>query len=831
MAGYHGPVANPIRDASRGGLPDCLAAGVAKGLQPLAEQVRQAMRDQGVTYNVANGGMAAERPWLLDPLPVVFSATEFAALAAGLAQRARILQAILDDLYGKQRLLREAYIPARLVLGNPAFLRPCHGLAPARPLVLYGSELVRTPTGGFCVLRDRTQAPTGAGYALQNRLVIARVLEESFGQANVHRLAGFFRTLRDALADLSPVARDNPHIAVLSAGALSPTYFEQAFLAQYLGYPLVEGGDLAIRDQRVFLKTLGGLSPVNVVLRQPDDDFCDPLELRSESQLGVPGLVESVRANQVAVANPLGAGLVQSPLFLPFLPRIARDYFGEALALESAPSYWCGDPVSMAHVEANLDRMVLRSAWANAGASLVAGRNVQGQARQQLLGQLRAHPEQFVAQEWVPSATVATVADADVVPRPFLLKCYAVRADGDYQVMPGGLAFAAATDTDTVLAASTGALAKDVWVRSETPVEHFSLLPPPTLTVQLSRGGSDLPSRSADNLFWLGRYAERVEAVARLGRQLLARIADEAGTAHASRPAPPVLFDILAKATEHPAFDPSQQQPGAWIPQALCCSSEGSLPCSLRALVRSAMAVRDRLSGDTFRVLGGLGEAADRAEGLAETQSPGALAGFLDGVIKELSALSGLAMESMTRGHGWRFLDMGRRLERALQLLSLLHAAFASGAEREGALLETLLAIADSSITYRRRYMAGLHPAAVVDLLLADDSNPRAVVFQLLALNDHLRQIPHETQQGRLHPEQRLALGALTRVQLLDIYPACQGGERASDGPPLLGFLKETQRDLLLLSEQLCTGYLSHAVVARPLAQERQGNLSRRMPS
>jgi uncharacterized circularly permuted ATP-grasp superfamily protein/uncharacterized alpha-E superfamily protein len=801
-------------------LHAALSALASEPLRQHADQVRQLVRDHGISYQPPTDSVAVERPWRLDPLPAVIDPAEFTALGRGLAQRAVLLDRVLADLYGPQELLRQGVLPARLILANPAFLRPCHGQALPTRLLVYAADLVRTSTGGFCVLRDRTQAPTGLGYALADRLVLAQVLAEPFRQGNVLRLAPFFRTLREGLAGLTPAPREQPRIVLQSAGAASPTHFEQAFLAQYLGYPLVEGADLTVRDRRVFLKTLGGLHPVDVILRQPEDDFCDPLELRADSQLGVPGLVEAVRAGQVAVANALGAGLVQSPALLPFLPAIARHFLGEDLSLASAPAYWCGEPAALAHVLAHLDSMVLRPVWPGAGPTLSLGWQLDAAERQALGAALQNSPVDYVAQERVTLGSSPVFDGARVESRPTVLRCYATRGQESYEVMPGGLALAPASPDDDDIAVSRGALAKDVWVRGEAPAGHFSLLPPATRALELSRGGADLPSRSADNLYWLGRYAERAESTARLARYLLGRLAEEGDLLLQRTPALPTLFAVLATAAEARPPAARAEELLGWLAHTLCSPTPpGSLYNNLRAALRTAAAIRDRLSADTLRVLGLLGDEADRAERLARVRSLGDLSAFLDRVVTSLSALSGLVMESMTRGHGWRFLDMGRRLERALQLSSLLRAAFAHGADCESTLLEALLAAADSSITYRRRYLAGLHPAAVVDLVLVDDGNPRAVIFQLGALCEHLRALPRDDERARLRPEERLALAALTRLQLLDVAAACTSAAPHVP-PPLYDTLGEIEAGLAALSDELSGGRLNHALMPRALAPE-----------
>src|SRR5664279_5254887 len=821
---------------------DLLQTLRASDLRQRGDQVRQLVRDHGVTYNAPGDGQVGERAWRLDALPVLIGSAEFTTLCKGIGERAHLLDRVLADLYGPQHLLRQGHLPARLVLANPTFLRPCHGLPAGNRLILYAADVVRTQTGSWCILRDRTQAPTGVGYALENRLVVSQVFAAPFRQYNTMRLASFFRTLRDTLTALAPKVREQPRIVLQSSGAFSPTYFEQAFLAQYLGYPLVEGGDLTVRERRVFLKTLGGLSPVDVVFRQTEDDYCDPLELRPDSQLGVPGLVEAIRAGHMTVSSGLGSGLAQSPALLPYLSAIARDFFGETLSLDDAPSFWCGDSRSLAHVLATIETMVFRPVWPGAGPPLPLGDSLSPDGREAFVAKLRSQPELFVAQERVNVDCEPVLADERLAPSRWVLRSYAVRSADDYEVMPGGLALAAETSAEANVAIVRGALAKDVWVGSDEPVRHFSLLPPASHSVELSRGGADLPSRSADNLFWLGRYAERAESTARLARYLIGRLADEGDVPTSSLP---TLLAVLAETTELPfhsdwhaqaltgktsegfqAFLPAGSTGPSptslsrldWLAHALCAAdAPGTLRNTLRAAFRSAGAVRDRLSADTFRVLGTLGDEADRTEQLLRSPTTNDLGVFLDRIVTGLSALSGLAMESMTRGHGWRFLDMGRRLERAMQLLSLLRAAFAAGAESESTLLDALLVVADSSITYRRRYLAGLHPAAVVDLLLVDAGNPRAVIFQIAALRDHLVCLPHEEAQARLRPEERLALACLTRLQLLDVIPAC-APPGAGKPPAISGVLGDIADSLSALSDELCGTYLSHAIMPRALA-------------
>jgi uncharacterized circularly permuted ATP-grasp superfamily protein/uncharacterized alpha-E superfamily protein len=816
----------------------------AMGNEELArrwDKARQLIHENGVSYNVYGDPQGLERPWTLSPIPVVIAADEWAQLARGLEQRGRLLAALLADVYGPQRALLEGWLPPALVFANPRFLRPLHGLLQEDWLPVFGADLVRNADGSFVVVEDRVQVPTGAGYALENRIVVNSALPELFREHNVERLAPFFRELRQTLQERAPHNRDNPRIVLLTPGPYDATYFEQAYLAQYLGFTLVAGGDLTVRDDRVFLKTLSGLSPVDVVFRRVNDDYCDPLELEADSLLGIPGLVQALRARNVAVANPLGTGVLQTTAFLPYLPALCRGLLGEALLMPSVRSFWCGEAAALAEVLARFEAVVIRPAFPDGGTTPVFTANLSTAERAELRAKIVASPHRFAAQEYVaPSTTPLWSAEGSVAPRALVLRCYAVSTSRrGYRVMPGGLARVAGPEGGAEVTMQTGARSKDVWVLSNEAVAPFSLLPSPQRPVELSRGGSDLPSRAADNLYWLGRYAERGEGVARLGRVILARLADLDGQRDLDRSGEfAALLAALRAQTEflYSADIPVDGAPDLAAAEAQLAAAlrdannVGSLTAVVRATLRAGRLVRDRISLDTWRVLAALDEEINRVAELDDAERLSRLADPLNRVVITLAAFSGLAMESMTRGQSWRFLDMGRRLERSMTLLTLLRATTVRQSDRERPLYEAVLEIADSGMTFRRRYLAMLQTAPVVDLLLTDETNPRSVLFQVRALVEHVRALPPLPGAAVNSPQLRLALAAQNELELADIERLCLVD---SDGarPELEALLRKLGTLLPQLSDSLSASYLNHASVSRHLSREEPAARPTRPPS
>jgi len=805
------------------------------------EQARQLIRQHGVSFNVHGDTRGLDRPWPLDPVPVVLAPDEFGTLATGLAQRATLLDRLLADLYGPRRVIAEGLVPPEVVLAHPGLLRACAGIAPpgGRFLHFYAADLVRTPEGELRVLADRTQAPAGAGYALENRIVLGRVLPEAFRECHAQRLASFFRTLRDTLAGMSPHGRENPRIVLLTAGPHNATYFEQAFLAQYLGYPLVEGGDLTVRDGRVFLKTLGGLHPVDVILRRLNDDWCDPLELRPESLLGVPGLLQAARDGQVAIANAVGSGVAQTPALIPFLPALSRALLGEELQLRSVETWWCGQPEILEHVVAHLGEMVVKPAYpAGAAGALLAptpgtssatgepifGAHLDAEASARLVAAMRAAPGRFVAQRRVMPSTVPVIEGDELKPRSLVLRTFVV-ADGvdGYETMPGALAVVGGASDEIDISIARGARSKDTWVISEGEVNEFSLLRPPAQPVAPTRGGGDLPSRVADNFFWLGRYAERAESIARLTRVICLRLADRGRRAFAADFAPLVI--ALRAQTRVASGRPEGAngagrhggEPERAVRESLFDTThEGTLFATTRALERVSRSIRDRLSMDSWSVVVALGHEIDDGERAGRDERLLTLAARLDRVVMILTALAGFSSESVTREAAWRFLDMGRRLERALNTALVVDQALAVARPDETALLEALLDAADSAMTYRRRYRATLQVPPVVDLLAADEGNPRSILFQLAALAEHVAALPRDPTLARRSSEERIAFEALSAFRLLDVDAVCavEGDARPALHALCSGLVANMQR----LSDALSGSYLAPATVSRSLA-------------
>ena len=830
FAGYRAPVGSYDETFAGDGEPrphwqKVVQAFEAMGPRELArcwQQARRMIRENGVTYNVYGDAQGMERLWELDPVPWVIGPAEWAGLEAALTQRARLLNAVLTDVYGPQRLLAEGLLPPELVFAHPGFLRPCHGLSVPndRHLHVYAADLTRTPDGHWWVLADRAQSPAGSGYALENRQVLSSILPEVLRDCQVQRLASYFAALRQTLHDMATRHRDNPRIVLMTPGPYHETYFEHVYLARYLGYPLVEGGDLTVRDQRVYLKTLAGLQAVDVILRRLDDAFCDPLELNQTSLLGSAGLVQAVRAGNVSVVNALGSGWLESAALMPFLPVLCRRLLDEELALPSAPTWWCGNTGGLAYVLDHLEALVVIPTSSRAEQGVIRGDQLSHDERSELADRLRARPYEYAAQHYLSLPSLPVWNGTGVQARQALLRTYAVAARDTYKVMPGGLTRVPANSGPPAVSMQSDGGSKDTWVLCEGAPDTLTLLPPAGQPITLRRSGYEFPSRAADNLFWIGRHSERAEGLVRLLRSLLIRLTDESGLK--SSAAFPTLFHAM-QAQGFGRLTGAGEQPDSLasrVQALLAILFDPQVTHGLRAVLgtlhRVAATVRDYMTLESWRIITHLDEDFDwRPLAHHAERLPDALA-LIDRTIMRLAAFSGLMEENMIRGPEWHFLDLGRRLERAAHTAGLLRSTLVEVDEQEGAVLEALLEIGDSAITYRTRYLAALQCAPVLDLLLTDDTNPRAVVYQLVRLAAHVERLPRDRAMPSLSPAQRRVMAMLTRLRLVEIDALCQVGRNGRRGH-LETTLTELQTDFSGLSDTLTHHYLSHAELTRHL--------------
>lgn len=824
-------------------LLDGLEEFADKGLVQAQREVARLLEDDNVTYtpnpasaisiaDEPNGhgpaagtptGLVEPQPWRLDPLPLILDDREWAGLEAGLVQRAELLDAIMADLYGARRLLARRLIPTSAIFDHEEYLRPLVGSEAVahQRLFLIAADLGRDSSGQWKVISDRTQAPSGAGYAMQNRRVVSRVIPEVYHRANLHRLTPFFQAMRLALVDAAPSAVEDPRVVVLSPGTHSETAFDQAFVASLLGFPLLEGSDLTVRDGRVWMRVLGKLEEVDVILRRVDSTWMDALELRPDSRLGVTGLMECVRQGTVTVLNNLGSGVLENPALLPFLPELCERLLGQSLRLPSVETWWCGDKTALSHALSNLDSLVIRPISRGHGRS-VRGPALNSRQRELLADKIRAAPHRFVAQE-VLNLSSAPTSEADgLVRRNVVLRSFAVRSGASYTAMLGGLARVSDDTSErrgVLVTEPNGQLAKDVWVVGTEPVAAPRLV----ARARVDEEAGSVPAMPASiamvprvlsDLYWFGRYAERAEDLLRL---LLATrtVAIETDLEVTNRRALEVLLQAVTHvSTTYPGFlSHKVEMMPEFRSMLLDRHRIGTAAQSLGALSMAAQGVRDQLSEDVWMVLADIERAL---AGLAENPYDQGLqlTDASERVLSGLLALAGIATENMIRDPGWYMLDSGRGLERALQVLALLRVTICRerAPDADQLVLEAVLTAAESIVTSRRRYRGRSGVGAVLELLVLDPYNPRSVAYQLQRIRTDLRALPNTSPTAR---PLRLLDGMAERVRIADPMTLAE----AADGhrAPLEEFLTGLQQQLRALSEAIRDQYQQPPPTQRPL--------------
>ena len=795
---------------------DGWAAMGHQGRQTAADSTRRLLRESGIAFNVYADPDDRAHAWRLDLVPVLLHEQEWRGIERGLLQRARLVEAVLQDLYSDAKLLRDGLLPPALALGSAEFLRPA---ARARKtgvplLVTYACDIARTADGSWRVLADETDIAIGNGYLLASRVALSQGLGELFIDCHTRRLAGHYMALQQSLQQAN--ARGDGRIALLSAGERNPSYFSNAYLSRYLGYTLVESGDLTVRDNSVFLKTLDGLQRVSTIVRKVPGRWCDPLLLSARGHLGVPGLAQAARMGRVVVANALGTGLVHNRALAPFARRLCKRLLGEDLLLEDAPTLWLGDRRMRQAAMARLEELRIGEATQRNDpgeeAPSTDGRALVGERLEQFKAELRHNAHRLVAQEPIRLATTPSFDGSGLVPTPFAIRTYVAISEGGYSVLPGGLVRLAGGPTTVGLPNGFGS--KDLWIVGDAAEPRQpSLMRANMAEVHLRRTGRDLLSRTADNLFWLGRYAERTEGIMRMLRAVLARILED------SRPeAQPALLQRLmdmaltkGSAAATPPPERGGRSPRSLEEQIGAVLFQPGRPFGIRNCLddvhRTATLARDQISHDAWRMLNALHIDRRWREPKGRIIAAQALE-LLDEGVRCLNAFSGTESENMTRNFAWRFLEMGRRLERASHLVGLTRGLVLQSRDPENdGSLRLLLELGDSFMTYRSRYVMTPLLAPVLDLLLLDETNPRSLAFQLVEIDGHFAHLPNEGPHRS--GEQRLVLKLLTELRLADVPSLLRAGTEGDSA--LEGLLDRTAKALPELSEIIARNHFAHA--------------------
>lgn len=786
-----------------------------KKLADSLEQVSRQLRENGVTYNLYGDPDGLNRPWRLDPIPMVFDSHEWDYLKKGLKQRAHLLNYILKDIYGSRELIKSGLIPFALIYHHLGFLREADKLFVDvdLPLIQYAADFARGANGNLWILNDRTDAPSGAGYILENRAAMTRVFPELIRENEVRKITSYYQTLRNTISHLSSSKVENPRIVLLTPGPTNETYFEHAYLSSFLGFTLAVGEDLTVSDGYVWLKTIKGLEKVDVIIRRVDDVFCDPLEFKSESQLGIVGLMEAVRQKNVLVINPLGVRVLENPGLMAFLPKICKDILGEDLMLNSVATWWCGHEKEKNYVIDHIDQLLIRSIYSYADA--VFGATLSQGEKADLINRIKSDPYLFVGQEIVDFSTTPSWISHKLVARNAVVRGFLV-ADThcrDYLVMPGGLSRSAPGEGLFLVSNQTDGISKDTWILGKPDETADDRKIADALLKRQIRQTHVMPSLAGERLFWLGRYMERSAYTIRLMRMALRAYNEAHEDIHIQEDI--VLSTLLVSLTRLtgtlPGFtdkkilkNPEQEL----FSLNTDIQRVGSLAHSIHSFLSNGYATRDRLSLDTWRILESVSTEFNKIR--QPDTSLTVVYDALDNLVIRLMAFYGLNIDNMTRESTWHLLNMGRFLESASNLCVLLKSLLSRkyDLETDKELWETTLRGNESLITYRYQYRSNLELASVLELLLTTESNPRSLVYQILKIDDHYHQMISKEfgNQPELSRSRKKLLEAVTKVRLCDIEQLCTLDDTPSEYPVLAAFLdgidKILQEVSLLISEE-----------------------------
>jgi uncharacterized circularly permuted ATP-grasp superfamily protein/uncharacterized alpha-E superfamily protein len=786
------------------------------------------LKENGVTYNIYGDPSGLNRPWKLDIIPFLISRAEWTAIESGLLQRAELLNLVLEDIYGEGKLIRERILPMELIYNHAGFLRQCSGIRPPgkHQLILYSADIARSTNGKIWVVNDRTQAPSGSGYALENRTTLTRIIPELFNGIKVRHLSPYFSALRNGLNEIAPHNNLNPRIVILTPGSNNETYFEHSYLSSYLGFTLVQGNDLVVKDSYVWLKTMGGLEKVDVILRRVDDIYCDPLELKEDSQLGIPGLLQAVRRGHVSIANPLGSSVLENPGLMPFLQPVARYFLSADLLIPTIASWWCGQPKELNYVLENIPSLVIKKIHrSSTGSSSIDGASLSTQQRSELKQQIKAQPSLFVGQEKVEISFTPSLINGKIEPRKTLFRSFLVSNKEGYVAMTGGLCRTSSDPGNFIISSQMGGFSKDAWIISPEPGRVLNVLKEVPEKTAMSYNDM-LPSHAAENLFWAGRYTERILGNARFLRTVMQFVAEgnKLVTENTTQTERTLLIALTrysytfpgftGKGRETPFADPWKELKDVFFNE----KRGGSLKYNFLQFQKAIHEVRDHWSTDTWRVVRGIEEELQQDISLSHHGHLEMLH-TLDKLITSIVAFIGLNRESISREQGWIMLDTGRKIEQSLLLITLLKATLVErhAEEIEYNLQQSVLMSNESLVNYRYKYRRPIQSLLVLDLLLFDPNNPRSLTFQVDRLKTYLQILP-KNQTGYSLPEYERLIGeADDLLKRTDKNELAVSAANDTTYKKLEGFLSGMYALLSAIPDVISKIYFKHELTSQPV--------------
>lgn len=776
------------------------------------------LKENGVTYNVYGDTDGLNRPWQLDSMPLLISPVEWRITERGMKQRAFVLNKILEDLYGERRLIKERIIPPELIYAHSGFLRPCDQITqPGKNrLILYAADLSRGPDGKVWVLRDRTQAPSGMGYALENRSALSRVVPELFKGHQVTKLGGFFNSMMQAFLDIAPQGKEQPRVVLLTPGPRNETYFEHAFLASHMGFTLAQGDDLVARDGYVWIKTVEGLEKVDIILRRVDDNYCDPLELFEDSHLGVPGLLEVIRKGNVSVANPLGSSILENTGLMAFMHNIFKYFLNEDPIFKMVATWWCGQKKEMQHVIQHVDELVIKKIDRTHGSATVIGSQLTGAQKDALVRRIKAQPYLYVGQEEVSFSTTPVFTRDKLEPRYTVLRTFLVAANGGYEIMPGGLTRCSPEKGSFLVSNQDGGIAKDTWVETAVRGINTSLLHHSDL-----KRKAVLPSRAAENLFWVGRYSQRVLRTSRFIRIVL-RSLTQGGysmTGQESEATQALLHTITHLTGTYPGFLDDENKDVKLddrlneIHRLICDpSAEGSILFTVNNLLKAMYAVRDRWTVDNWRIIDDIEDASRKLDAL-EPEGIRHVFSFLDNLNGSLLSFLEMNRQSMYRGEGWLMYCIGQLIEEIslelIQYRALLSFQFDEAVEFQ--ILEALLVSNQNLSNYRSVYRTYFDIAPALDLLFLNRQNPISILSQLEQLLRFVGELPQRDKEAHENLISNLVFECYSKVRLLSVDELLTVDPEVDFRDMLDRTCQELSAKISKLSVNLTAHYFSHS--------------------